>query len=333
MLPNPQLIKTWEEEFAKHTKNFDIKYQKNNSDIGKINNNTIVVSTMAKVRDHPIQNHWLLVVIDECLTVQNKNALQTEEAWRQSLMSKHLLLMSATFFRTRFDKLYYMLKMLQTGLPESKDYLDTILLESIVSKVATKKRKWHSNINYFELDNVSRKEYEMINQKDISIEAKYSKLSSYLLSSETVNASLIKQLESLVKRMEKDGHRCLIYARNKEEAERWSDALEIGIYPIKEKHVIITFNDGTYGLNDLVIYDTIVMIPSIAPDKIVQVKGRLDRPGNEKNELHIEYFVFKNTIDEGLIIRMNMCSQFVKAHIMPLSKFYDVSVHHKKYIE
>jgi hypothetical protein len=331
MLPGAKLIKTWEQEIAKHTTNFDIKYQTNTANVGKINNNTIVVTTMGKIRDHPVQHHWLLVVIDECLTVQNKSALQTEEAWRQSLMSKHLLLMSATFFRTRFDKLYYMLKMLQTGLPETKDYLDTILSESIVSKQSMTKRKWRSNINYFELDDMSRKEYENINQKDISVEAKYSKLNSYLLSSETVNTSLIKQLGKLIKKMEKNGHRCLIYARNKNEAERWSMALGIGIYPIKERHVIISFNDGVYGLNDLVIYDTIVMIPSLAVDKLVQIRGRLDRPGQQKSELNIEYIVFKDTIDEGLIIRMNMCSQFVKTHIMPLSKFYDVSVNHENY--
>jgi len=330
MLPNPKLIKTWMDEFAKHTKNFDIKYQKNNADIGKINNNTIVVTTMAKIRDHKISHHWLLVVIDECLTVQNKNALQTEEAWRQSLMSKHLLLMSATFFRTRFDKLYYMLKMLQIGVPETREYLDCILQESIVSKQSVTKRKWHSNINYFELDDVSRKEYEKINQKEMSTEAKYSKLNSYLISSETVNASLIEQLGELIKRMEKKGHRCLIYAQSKHEAENWSAALDIGIYPLKCKHVIVTLKDGTFGLNDLIIYDTIIIKPP-APDKLVQIRGRLDRPGNKKNELHIEYFVFKNTVDEGLILRMDMCNQFIKSHILPLSKFYEVSVNHELY--
>ena len=219
--------------------------------------------------------------------------------------------------------------MLQTGLPEEKQYLDTILSEAIISKIATKKRKWHENINYFELDDVSRKEYENINQKDMSTEKKYSKLNSYLISSETVKKSLMKQLRALIKRTEKKGHRCLIYARSATEAQTWSEDLNIGIYPNKGQHVIITFSDGTYGLNDLVAYDTIVTtIPQ--PDKTPQIKGRLDRPGQKLSELNMEYFVFKNTIDEGLIIRMNMCNQFVRGHIMPLSKFYDISVNHAK---
>ena len=331
MLPGPKLIDTWKGELDKHTKNFDIVYQKNNADIGPIKNNTIVISTMAKVRDHPISHHWLLVVIDECLTVQNNNALQTEEAWRQSLMSKHLLLMSATFFRTRFDKLYYMLKMLQTGLPEGREYLDCILVESIVSKVSVMKRKWSTNINYFELDAVSRKEYELINEKTMAVDAKYSKLDSYLTSTDRVNNILIGELKKLLTRMEKGGHRCLIYAKSKNEAVKWSEALGIELYPVKGKHTIVTLNDGTYGLNDLVIYDTIVMkIP--APDKLVQIKGRLDRPGQKAQDLHIEYFIFKDTVDEGLIIRMNMCSGFVKTHIMPLSKFYKVSTDFTKYV-
>ena len=331
MLPGNKLIATWKDELNKHTSGFDIKFQQNNADIGPIKQNTIVITTMGKMRDHPISHHWLLVIIDECLSVQNKNALQTEEAWKQSMLSKHLLLMSATFFRTRFDKLYYMLKMLQTGLPENKEYLDCILLETIVSKVANLKRNWTSNINYFELDSISRKEYDKIASKDISVEAKYSKLNSYLISSPTATTHVLKQLRKLIKKLESKKHRCLIYARSKDEATEWSQGLGIDIYPIKGQHTIITYNDGTYGLNDLVIYDTIVLRPLMTPDKIDQIKGRLDRPGQESLNLNMEYFIVKDTIEEGLLIRMNMCSQFVKNHILPLSKFYDISVNYEKY--
>ena len=331
MLPGNKLIKTWEDELMKHTENFDIKFQKNNSNIGIIKRNTIVITTMGKMRDHPISHRWLLVVIDECLTVQNKNALQTEEAWKQSMISKHILLMSATFFRTRFDKLYYMLKMLQSGLPENKSYLDTILLETIVSKISNVKRTWETNINYFELDDISRKEYDKINGKDLSVEIKYAKLNSYLISNGNVNDCVIKNLKKLIVKHEKNNDRCLIYARSNEEATLWSNKLKIDIYPTKGKHVIITYNDGTYGLNDLVIYNTIIMRPLMSPDKVDQIKGRLDRPGQQLDKLQLEYFILKDTIEEGLIIRLNMCSQFVKNYIMPLSKFYDISVNHENY--
>lgn len=51
-------------------------------------------------------------------------------------------MMSATFFRSRFDKLFYMLKMLRSGLPEVKDYLDCILNESMICYINEKTRKY-----------------------------------------------------------------------------------------------------------------------------------------------------------------------------------------------
>lgn len=332
LLPGNKLLKTWEDELTKHTTDFNVIFQSNTTDIGPINRNTIVISTMGRMRDYPINHKWLLLVIDECLTVQNKNALWTEEAWKQSMVSKHLVMMSATFFRTRFDKLYYMLKMLRTGLPERKEYLDTILLESIVSQVSKIKRKWTSNINYFILDDSSRQLYDEIDQSDISLEAKYAKLSSFLISSVRTNTSVSSQLAALINRLEKQKHRCLIYARAADEASLWSKQLSIPIYPTKGNHCIVTFNDGTYGLNDLVIYDTIVMHPP-PPDKLPQIKGRLDRPGQKLDHLYIEYFILKDTIEEGLILRMNIASAFLQKYIMPLAKFYDVSVNYKKYLE
>lgn len=136
MLPGSQLIKTWQNEFSAHTSGFDVIYQEKSDRKYDITTITVVITTMAIMRDHPIHHSWLLVIIDECLTIQNRNALWTEEAWKQSSMSLHLLMMSATFFRTRFDKLYYMLKMLKTQIPEEKTYLDTILVESIVDRRA-----------------------------------------------------------------------------------------------------------------------------------------------------------------------------------------------------
>lgn len=332
LLPNNKLLKTWEDELAKHTEDFDIIFQNNNSNVGSIKRNTIIITTMGRMRDHPINHNWLLVIIDECLTVQNKNALWTESAWKQSMMSKHLIMMSATFFRTRFDKLYYMLKMLKTGLPEKKEYLDAILLESIVSQVSKIKRNWMSNFNYFQLDSTSRKEYDSIEKSDMSLEIKFAKLSSFLISNVKINDIVTEQLDILVKKITKKKHRCLIYARAANEAKIWSQKLNIPVYPTKGTHCIVTYNDGTYGLNDLIIYDTIIMRPP-SPDKLPQIKGRLDRSGQKLNNLYIEYFVIKDTIEEGLILRMNIASQFLQKYIMPLAKFYDVSINHKKYRE
>nr|AEX62539.1 putative helicase [Moumouvirus Monve] len=332
LLPGNKLIKTWQDEINKHTSGFNVIYQENDSDIGPIGRNTLVVTTMGRNRDHPINHKWLLVIIDECLTVQNKNALWTESAWRQSMVSKHLVMMSATFFRTRFDKLYYMLKMLRTGLPERREYLDAILLESIVSQISKIKRKWTSNFNYFTLDEETRKLYDEIDKSNMSLEVKFAKMTSLLVSSAKTNLTLVNQLKALIKRMESKNHRCLIYARANEEAIFWSTNLGIPLYPEKGRHCIVTYHNGTYGLNDLIIYDTIVMRPPNS-DLLPQIKGRLDRPGNKSDNLFIEYFIFKDTIEEGLIIRLNIASQFLHKYIMPLATFYDVSVNYKKYLQ
>lgn len=331
LLPGNALIKTWKDELKKHTRGFDIRFQSNDANIKNISSNTIVISTMGKMRNHPINHNWSLTIIDECLTTQNRNALWTQEAWKQGLMSDHLLMLSATFFRAKFLGLYYMLQMLQTGLPEQKEYLDTILLESIVSKVPKNKRKWTTNLNYFVLDEADRKSYTKIESKDLTVETKYAKLNSFLTTTESVQLSYCNQLKKLIKKLEKDNKKCLIYARSKAEADLWSEQLGIGIYPIKQKHTIITVTNGTYGLNDLVQYNCICMMPP-PPDKIPQMKGRLDRPGQLSDNLSLEYFIFKDTIEEGLMLRINICNSFMHQHIMPLSKFFEIAVNYATHL-
>jgi len=69
------------------------------------------------------------------------------------------------------------------------------------------------------------------------------------------------------------------------------------------------------------------------PDKLPQIKGRLARPQQKSTNLHIEYFVIKDTIEMGLLLRMEIASKFMHQYIMPLAKFYDVSVNYKKYLK
>jgi hypothetical protein len=329
LLPGNPLIKTWKDEIEKHTKGFDVIFQGTGSKQKiQVKSNTIVVTTMARNRENPVRHKWLLVIIDECLTVQNKDALWTEEAWKQCLLSKHLIMMSATFFRSRHDKLYYMLKMLGSGLPETREYLDTILVESIISNISNIKKEWIVNIHKFNLDKKSRKNYDMINDMELSVEKKYAKLSGLLVNDIEIANNFVLDLKKLIKNLELKKRKCLIYARSKAEAELWSDNLGIPIYPEKSNHCIVTYHAGTYGLNDLIIYNTIIMRPP-TPDTLPQIKGRLDRPGNKYDKLYIEYVLIENTIDEGLLIRMEIALQFTKKYIMPLAQFYDISVNGK----
>jgi hypothetical protein len=113
LVPQITLIKTWTEEIAKHTRNFSVLVQQANglllSSASTIPSRTlfpytIVISTLGRVRDHPLDSVqtacWKLVIIDECLAVQCREALQTQEAWRQVMCSHYgVVMLSATFFR------------------------------------------------------------------------------------------------------------------------------------------------------------------------------------------------------------------------------------------
>ena len=326
LLPTEKLYMTWINEINKHTKDFSISTQSANGDIDKkICFNTIVITTLGRMRDHPIIHKWLYVVVDECLSVQNSSSLHTEEAWRQVTNSKYgVLLLSASFFRSRFDKLLYMLRMLRTGLPEDVEFLDTILNESMVCYIGDKKRKWKTEINKYSLPVKIKEKYDKILSTNDDYETKYIGLSKLMFN----ECDYISCFKSIIKKIEKiKDVRALIYARSKKEADTIAGEIDnVSRYPDKTKrHTVVSYAEGTYGLNDLVIYNTIISRPPEA-DKLPQMKGRLDRPNQKNDVLNIEYLIFENTIEEAMIFKLEMCKKFHGQYILPLAEFYKMAV-------
>lgn len=319
MLPNFRLYKTWIDEINKHTENFNIITQDANGKYkGVIDRNTLFITTMGRVRDHPLNVKWNYVIIDECLTVQNKLALQTEEAWRQVMFSNYgVLMLSATFLRARFDKLYLLLKMLRTQLPETKNYLNAILGDVIVCNVIETDFIWETNTTRFELTDKQKEDYMKIQKANISNDIKYSKLSKYIID----NVNYIENFKFMINKL--NDRKILIYARSVEEEQLIGSLNDVSIYPNKnKKHIVTTYSKGSTGLNDLTDYDCILMRP-IEPDKIVQIKGRLARPGQETKLLKMEYILMKDTIEEANIYRIEIANNFHNMYIMPLSTFYE----------
>mgnify|MGYP006412549053 CR=1 FL=1 len=323
LIPAKTLFKTWIDEIQKHFKGTHIITQSANGKLSAtIEKYSIVITTLGRMRDHPLSVPWFFVIIDECLSVQNREALQTEEAWRQVLCSKcGVLMMSATFFRSRFDKLFFLLKMLQTGLPENKDFLDTILKESVICNMIKNTRKWSSHVTRISLPDKLKKKYDSYSNSSIASDKMYSLLYSLLVN----EFDVIPHVKTILENM--NSKKVLIYTRSKEEADNLSIKIKnVSRYPDKSgKHCSISYAEGTFGLNDLVIYDTILTRPP-EPDKLPQMKGRLDRPGQKNNTIHIEYFVAENTIEEAWLFRLELASRFHNAHILPLAKFYDLAV-------
>ena len=85
---------------------------------------------------------------------------------------------------------------------------------------------------------------------------------------------------------------------------------------------VITKSKGTWGINNLIKYDTIVTKPP-EPDKLPQMKGRLDRPGQIASKLYLEYIMISDTIDEIDIVSLQMANNFYSSHIIPLANYYD----------
>jgi len=325
LLPTTYLYDTWIDEIKKHIQGFEIVTQSANGTLsGIIGINSILITTLGRMRDHPITHPWIFVVIDECLSVQNKSALQTEEAFRQIISSQYrCILLSATFFRARFDKLFYMLKMLDSGLPINKNYLDTILSEHIISNQPTKTREWTQNINKFKLPPKLMKEYNLLKKEGFTSEILYAKLQSFL----NDQFDYVGAFRQTVIKAEKRGNRCLIYGKSKEEANLFAQEIKnVTRFPnISGQHIAISWTEGTYGLNNLIFLDCIIShIPQ--SDKIPQMKGRLDRPGQTSNKLYIEYILVENTIEEAQLFVLEMANRFHKDYILPLSEFYDIAV-------
>ena len=53
-----------------------------------------------------------------------------------------MLLLSATFFRSHYAKLFYMIRMLRSTLPRTEAFLTALLSEHVVCYVPASRRRW-----------------------------------------------------------------------------------------------------------------------------------------------------------------------------------------------
>jgi len=327
LLPSANLINTWIDEINKHFTNINYIIQESNGKLkGKYTNNmlNIVITTMGRNRDNMIRKDWLFVIVDECLTVQNKEAKQTMAAWEQVITSQYgVMLLSATFFRTRFDKLLYMIKMLCCNMSETKENLDTILIDSIMVNLPKYTRKWNEHVYKETLNPNIMIKYDTIMNSNISNEKKYIELKRFIRDNICYTDIFNKYITLLSKHPK---CKLLIYASSIEESENIAKIKDVGLYPdISCRHVVVTYANGTYGLNNLVSFNHILTRPP-EPDKLPQMKGRLDRNGQKKDDLDISYIMLNGTIETMEYIKLELCNKFYSNHIMPLGDFFNLKV-------
>jgi hypothetical protein len=330
LLPTDKLYQTWIDEIEKHTKNFDIVTQNSHGELsgsGEIKFNSILVTTLGRMRDHPVSIPWLLCVVDECINVQNSSSQWTFRAHAVASSSQYgVLLLSATFFRSRMDKLYYMLKMLRTGLPEERIYLSAILSESIICNVPAKKRKWIMNITRYKLEKNIKAEYDRLLNQNISSEKLYITLTKFIYDNVDYPSLFIKKLKEL----EKQKRRVLIFASSKNEADEIAKRYDkISRFPdVSGRHCCASIAEASRGVNQLIYLDCILS-KVVKPDVLVQMKGRLDRGLQKANILHLELILLGETIEEANLQILDLENRFRKNFILPLADYYDIAVGRK----
>ena len=207
--------------------------------------------------------------------------------------------------------------MLNCNLPETKEYLDTILIDSIKVNLPITKRIWHEDIIKVEMSKDFYNKYNKINNSEISNEKKYIELKKYIRD----NVDYIKLFTTYI--ANNSNKKLLIYASSMEEAQNISK-MDVGLYPdISKRHVVVSYAVGTYGLNNMIAFNHILTRPP-EPDKLPQMKGRLDRMGQKENELNITFIMLMNTIEEMEYMKLELCNNFYSNHIMPLSELFNL---------
>ena len=287
---------------------------------------------MGRNRDNPLKVSIDFLIIDECLTVQNNTSKWTMKAFEQATKSKYgVLMLSATFFRTRFDKLFFMLKMFQLKIPAKPEYLDTILNIAIGANIKVNQTKWIETIHKIKLDDNFYSEYSK--HKKANKKESYLELKKFMFENVNWEKIIIEKINNLIGLERK----VLIFVESENQLVKLRDLVNVNVnvkvndkklnsicsfYPDISKDVcIISKHKGTYGINNLIKYDTILMKPP-EPDKLPQIKGRLDRPGQKSSKLFIEYILIEETIDEIDLISLQVANNFYSSHIIPLANYY-----------
>jgi len=345
LLPTKTLVQEWTEQIMLHTKGCHVLTQNaqgflqsagvssgNGEPAHKlprgsavnIGPSSIVLTTLARAREHPFKTAgWDVVVVDECLSVQNE-ALQSSAAWRQVAASGCVLLLSATFFRSKLSKLYYMLRMLRSPLPRTEPYLPTLLSEHAVVHLSANPRSWQVNYRSVHMDDETKRRYVSTFEqayhgggKDI-----YSALKGFLRDNYEKTFAVQAMAEE-VERLREAGRRPLVFATSISERDLLLELIpkseSLSPDGDKNKTLIVTVHEGSHGLNLQDRADAIVTRPQPG-DLIEQMKGRIDRPNQKLRNLKLVVVVAHDTLEEAEASNIRLCGTYFRQYLDPLGK-------------
>jgi len=325
-------------------------------DAGTVN---IVVSTYSRAARHPFFCTWLLVVADECLALQNTESLQAGAAWRlvtRSLYGGHFI--SGTMFRRHYSDLLDMLKMLHSSLPLQEEFVQAYFRVHLISYLC-EQRSWETRLVPMEIPSAVRSQYlEVLDEcrgRDAQNYAKVlARMRKVLSDALRDGRQLAERIWETVRELRTAGRRPLVFANTEHEAEalvrhiscarrfrrdrhpahcpgcdvcRGFNKFAIGAErcpPVEgsdtgETLLVFTVGSDAAGLNLQSYGDALVLRP-VQMDQLVQMMGRLDRPGQSSECLCRAIIYMRRTHEEAEVAHLEKHAAFWSLHIKPLAR-------------
>jgi len=251
-----------------------------------------------------------------------------------------VLMLSATFFRSNYAKLFYMIRMLRTPLPREQRFLTTTLIEHIVCYVPRNRRSWKLSYEAVPLDEAAAKAYggmltnfQRKSPSERDQRALYVSLKQ-LLSTHYEPLTLPCAAAAAAQRLICKGRRPLVFANTEKElvrilqhlpnGRRWHGPGAPAANVASAKRggrgrveggggskdggggggggvgtaLVVTIHAASQGLNMQFDADCIVCRPQPG-DRLEQIKGRIDRPGQSRKELELIVLMAAGTVEEA----------------------------------
>ena len=374
LVPTPALVKEWLLEISCHTSGFHCIEQRETGELFSltyarksppIDANSLVISTLDRVSEHPFvrQAAWDFVVIDECLAVQNAAAKRCPSAWRQIEDSTcGVLMLSATFFRSKYASLFYMIRMLRSPLPRTMEWLPATIHEHIVCHIPETDRSWTMRGEAVPLGETVLKKYraciEAFKRRQLNdpTEADGRRLNTELKAflreryegrgcrgaanayepTSTMAQAFVKE----AKRLLKEKRRPLIFADTQHEADHllgvlrasnvkaytWSELASRNVSGKDAKGggggVIVAVKSVEGQGINMQGHADAIVCRPTPGDHLEQMKGRIDRPGQTTKELKLVVLMAEHTIEEAMFANIRICGSFFREYIAPVASRY-----------
>lgn len=320
---------------------------------------TIVLSTYSRAMRHPFSCTFLLVVADECLALQNQS-LQTAAAWRlvtRSLYGGHFI--SGTMFRRHYRDLLDMLQLLRSCLPLQPEFIHAYFEEHLIM-YSRESRPWETRLEPMEIPDSVRNQYlEVLDECRGRDAQNYTqvlgRMRQVLNQALRDGRLLAERIWAAVSGLRAEGFKPIIFAATETEAEaivrhigcahryrherhpkncpgcdrcRNFNKFDVGGHsivvsgsdgPQMDPLVVFTVGADAQGLNLQHLGDAIVLRPT-QMDLLVQIMGRLDRPGQASERLCRTIIYLRRSHEEAEVAHLSKYAAFWSLHIRPLAR-------------